>query len=299
MDFKDFKDFTTLYGRYCLFSDEGFALWKITAETWTSTPMVFEGVHSFLLVREGEMHVRIDGRACSLSRNGFADILDVMPLELISISRNLQACQLLFTENFLSDLIKNKPPFPSSYILETQKSPVFVEERATMEGYWQRIENIEAVLRNRSHYFRSEMLKNAFWMFLLDVADSYLHRTGSGGEQSESGRMDKLFMQFTRLLPQYIQQGHTVGFYASLLCITPQYLSRIVRRITGESVSGMINRMLTGEIVKLLDDTDKSVQEIALMLHFSDQATLSKFFRRQKGCSPSEYRKSRKLRIHG
>ena len=50
--------------------------------------------------------------------------------------------------------------------------------------------------------------------------------------------------------------------------------------------------MLVGEIVKLLNDTDLSIQEIAYRLHFSDQATLTKFFGRHKGMSPTEYRKS-------
>lgn len=55
-----------------------------------------------------------------------------------------------------------------------------------------------------------------------------------------------------------------------------------------------INTMLTGEIAQMLETTDDSVQEIADRLRFADQATLAKFFKRQKGLSPTEYRKQRK-----
>lgn len=44
------------------------------------------------------------------------------------------------------------------------------------------------------------------------------------------------------------------------------------------------------EIVNLLINTDKTMQAIADELHFSDQAVLTKFFRRIKGVSPLQYR---------
>lgn len=157
-----------------------------------------------------------------------------------------------------------------------------------------RIAAIESVLQNHTHYFRLEMLRSTFWMLLLDIANTYLHHAENDRTQKESGRMRDIFEHFISLLPRHIMESHTVGFYASKLCITPQYLSRIVRKISGQSVSEMINRLLIGELIKLLDDTDKSMQEIAEQLHFADQATMTKFFKRHKGISPTEYRKLNK-----
>ena len=75
-------------------------------------------------------------------------------------------------------------------------------------------------------------------------------------------------------------QEHGVGFYASELCVTTQYLGRIVRQFTGKTVYHWICEALVREIAQLLSDTDASLQEIADQLHFSDQAVMSKMFKR-------------------
>ena len=53
---------------------------------------------------------------------------------------------------------------------------------------------------------------------------------------------------------------------------------------------GISQEELVREIVNLLINTDKTMQAIADELHFSDQAVLTKFFRRIKGVSPLQYR---------
>ena len=49
---------------------------------------------------------------------------------------------------------------------------------------------------------------------------------------------------------------------------------------------------ITTEIALLLTTTNKPLKEIALQLGFSSQAHLSRYFKKQKGVSPSEYKHS-------
>lgn len=72
--------------------------------------------------------------------------------------------------------------------------------------------------------------------------------------------------------------------------VTTQYLGRIVRQFTGKTVYHWICEALVREIAQLLSDTDASLQEIADQLHFSDQAVISKMFKRLQGIPPSVYR---------
>ena len=46
-------------------------------------------------------------------------------------------------------------------------------------------------------------------------------------------RVEELFIDFIRLLPDHFAQHHDIGFYASRLNISKVYLSRIVRQVTG------------------------------------------------------------------
>lgn len=289
----NFSDFTSHHGAHVHSLKEGFAIRQISSATWNGQPELFTQVHSILFVYEGSMTVKLDGQSHRIPRNGFADVIDLVPLEITALSHDLRAYHLLFTENFLANLIKNWLPFPFSYMLEMSENPVRIISEPDRTTYMNRLSIIENVMRESSHHFRTEMLKSALWMFLLDVANTYLHQKEIRSENQGTNHLRTLFLRFMQLLPMHVREEHSVGFYASQLCITPQYLNRVVRRISGQSVSDAINRMLTGEIAKLLDDKELTIQEIADRLCFADQATMSKFFKRQKGLSPTAYRQNK------
>ena len=82
-----------------------------------------------------------------------------------------------------------------------------------------------------------------------------------------------------------------MGFYASQLCITPRYLSQIVRDVSGRTVVDYINQMLLTEASYMLLQTSLPIAQIADRLHFSETASFTRFFTRMKGVNPREYRK--------
>ncbi|MBR4337247.1 MAG: AraC family transcriptional regulator [Bacteroidaceae bacterium] len=84
-----------------------------------------------------------------------------------------------------------------------------------------------------------------------------------------------------------------MGFYASQLCITPRYLSQIVREVSGRTVVDYINQMLLTEASYMLLQTFLPIVQIAERLHFSETASFTRFFTRMKGINPREYRKGR------
>ena len=95
------------------------------------------------------------------------------------------------------------------------------------------------------------------------------------------------------LVPIHFTEHHDVGFYASQLCITPRYLSQIVREVSGRTVVDYINQMLLMETSYLLQQTSLPIADIAVRLHFSETASLTRFFTRMKGVNPREFRKGR------
>ena len=106
---------------WCQYLDEGFALWEIDGGKWDGKPLLLEKTHSILFIVSGELQTKIDGKAYVFSRNGFADIIDAIPLEMVSLSEDLHAYHMLLTENFLGSVIKNRPPFPFSYMLDMKE----------------------------------------------------------------------------------------------------------------------------------------------------------------------------------
>ena len=105
-------------------------------------------------------------------------------------------------------------------------------------------------------------------------------------------RKEELFEQFLQLLFEHCKEQHVVTFYAEKVFITPQYLSLILKELTGKSANKWIDDALIVEAKMLLKAPQATVQQVADILHFSDQSTFGKFFKKHMGISPMEYRKS-------
>ena len=105
-----------------------------------------------------------------------------------------------------------------------------------------------------------------------------------------ASHQEQLHHRFVALVKQHGLTEHKVGFYADRLCITPNYLSFIVRRCSGLTVMQWINRHVI-QLAKLqLKYSDLPVWQIAESLNFPNPSFFSKFFKRETGMTPAEYR---------
>lgn len=61
-------------------------------------------------------------------------------------------------------------------------------------------------------------------------------------------------------------------------------------RVVGHSIHGEIQRVRVDLITRMLLETHRPISEIADAMQFADVAHLARFFRGEKGCSPTQYR---------
>ena len=81
-----------------------------------------------------------------------------------------------------------------------------------------------------------------------------------------------------------------MDYYAAFLCITPQHLSRLCRQASGHPASYWIDHFVFREAIRLLNRKELSFSEIAERLKFSSLSHFNRYFLRQTGLSPTEYR---------
>ena len=91
---------------------------------------------------------------------------------------------------------------------------------------------------------------------------------------------------------QYCERERNIPFYAEQLYITPYHLSAVISRQSGKSVMYWINRATVLRAKVLLKSDDLKTNEIADRLNFPYHSTFTKFFKRETGMSPQEYRES-------
>jgi hydroxymethylpyrimidine/phosphomethylpyrimidine kinase len=105
------------------------------------------------------------------------------------------------------------------------------------------------------------------------------------------GRSSELYNELLDAIIEHHRKASDVRFYADLLNVSSRYLAQVTRRISGKSPKAIIDDYLIHEIELQLKSTDNTVQEIAYKFGFSSQAHFTKFFKKLKGVSPSQFRK--------
>jgi len=108
---------------------------------------------------------------------------------------------------------------------------------------------------------------------------------------SSSLRTKLIFENFMKLVSEHHNEHHNVGFYAERLCLTPKYLSQVIRKISGKSAPDWIDSFIVQEAKGLLKYSDCDVKEIVYRLNFNSQSVFYRFFKAHTGLTPAEYRK--------
>lgn len=120
---------------------------------------------------------------------------------------------------------------------------------------------------------------------------SYLWEKSGSSQEETKTREQQLFSAFIRLVSQHALRQHALDFYASRLCVTPRYMSTIVRNVSGKTAKYWLDEAIVNAIKVQLHYTDKQASEIAYDMDFPNPSFFCKYFKRLTGITPLEYRK--------
>jgi AraC family transcriptional activator of pobA len=140
-----------------------------------------------------------------------------------------------------------------------------------------------------SNYYllRSEILAG-----LLSILLVHFSRRLPAKEAVPAMNRDNLLLKnFLQLVQQYFASRKQVADYASELCVTPNYLNRTIKRVTGFTASYHIQQQIILEAKRKAIHSGRSMKEIAYHLGFDNLAHFSKFFKNNSGTSFSSFRK--------
>ena len=96
------------------------------------------------------------------------------------------------------------------------------------------------------------------------------------------------------LLDQHIHHERSVKFYASELCLSPDYLNKVCHRLMKTSTKALINDTVIYELKRYLAETDLTVEEIAARMNYDNVSYLCRFFRNATGQSMMEFRRKQR-----
>ncbi|MFT4831783.1 MAG: AraC-like DNA-binding protein [Psychroserpens sp.] len=108
-------------------------------------------------------------------------------------------------------------------------------------------------------------------------------------EEMPQTKLDTI-RQFNLLVEMHFREKHKVSEYAALLHMNPKSLSNLFSRYFNKSPLKVITERIILESKRLLDLSNKNINEIATALGFEEVSHFSKFFKTQVGLSPKEYK---------
>ena len=184
--------------------------------------------------------------------------------------------------------IKNMMPLFLKFV-ENPTLALTPEESRSMRGM---SAQIERETRGPETHFSFDIVSGLIAATIYKVGDIMYHYLAEHpeGQNNSHNRAEEYFKQFTHLLGEHFREERSVGFYARQLCITPKYLTTLIKRISGQSVSEWIDNYVILEAKTLLKYSTMSIQEIAYYLNFPNQSFFGSYFKRNTGMSPSQYK---------
>lgn len=133
------------------------------------------------------------------------------------------------------------------------------------------------------------LLKNLLMSFFYGVCSIYdNHRMM--GKEIKLLRKEQIVRDYISLVFKHYDKERSVSWYASKLCITPTYLNVAVKNVRGVPASKIISDAVVLYAKSKLKSSSDAVQQISDSLNFPNASFFAKFFKRETGLSPTEYR---------
>ena len=150
--------------------------------------------------------------------------------------------------------------------------------------------NLMERLPETEHTFYPEIIGNLAVTMIYDIYyfHSLVHDT-----QITTDRKAFVVKGLMAMLEKGSSRQHReVAYYAAQLNVTPKYLTETVRRVTGNSVTFLIDRYTVPIIKGYLDNPDLSISQIAEYMCFSSLSYFSRYVTKHIGKSPAKYRET-------
>lgn len=228
----------------------------------------------------------------SISRN---DLVTVLPLQLVSISEVSPDFSMTFFKidktmflDIMSGLGKITPDF-FFYMRKNFQIRLNRSEVVRFLGFCR-------VIDFRNHcddpIFHRETILHLLRIFYWDF---YVHFQKTVKRTADpvplNSHKENIALQFAMLVYEHYKKHKEMAFYADKLCITPQYLTRTIQEVNGQSARELLADYIVLEIKTLLRNANLEIKDVVCRTGFSNQSSLSRFFRRYTGMSPTEYRR--------
>ena len=215
-------------------------------------------------------------------------LVTLMPgqiVEVIDYSPNFDGITIVLSKHFIDML--NLPGWQQQYmtLFNNPVNTISVDALRHLEIFYTILHKAAS---DEENPFRLQVIENLIRVFYYGGVSKFRKF-----ESSVTPIKNSIVERFMELVQEHYREERLIGFYADKLCITPKYLSKLVKENTGRSAGEWIDSHVILEARAMLQSSDMTIQQIAASLNFPNQSFFGKYFKRATGLSPKQYRSSK------
>ena len=238
---------------------------------------------------KGTFEVSIDLKRHVVTENQTIIIRPDQILQYHHISDDFSGRFIVMSQNFLDTISINiGDKYPLWFFLKN--TPVSQCSQQEIEIFKDYYTMLDKTVRMKDNPNRKGTVKYLLLAFHNVLKNNPQRRQDA--QNAMYSRKNEIFESFYKFIQQHHKKHRTVGFYADKLCLTPKYLTTVIREVSGTTAHDWINEYVILSAKALLKSTVMTIQEISNELSFANQSFFGKYFKQYVGMTPMEYRKS-------
>ena len=257
-------------------------------------PCRFRGYLAFFCI-EGHFELEINLKRFSVRENSLFLYTPGNIVRVANISKEEKEMVHFIVVAISSDLMSstrfdfNKLYDESLHLLENPSVVLSEQEKNLCKSYLSLINEISELKIPNTKESVTSLISSIFYL----MGALWGNRVTEAIKNQDEGsfRSKAVFENFLKLVRDYHTKERNLSFYADKLFLTPKYLSKLIKTISGKSAHEWIDSFVILEAKNLLKYSDMSIKSIVYELNFPNQTTFYRFFKTKTGMTPSEYRK--------
>ena len=171
-------------------------------------------------------------------------------------------------------------------------NPVLHLDRGFLDEALDIYKRMKSKLAETDNLFREGALHGYTQVLMYNAYDYFTRMKNRVNDSSEYNRNQEIYKRFMQAVQKNYMKERCITYYADLLCISPKYLSQVIKTVTGRLAGEWIRDYVILEAKALLKSNKYTVQQVCDMLNFANQSFFGKYFKKRTGMSPKAYMKS-------
>lgn len=243
-----------------------------------------ESFYCIILVESGQTTLKVNGVERTVGAN---TVICGLPGEIWEWGPDprIEGKAVIFEPDFLMSVVKDPLLLERPAFLRSDSHNPFIP--VSEKGFlWIRdmiIEMMEEVASPTKFY---DLLRAQLWHLILLIEKEYQNTQ----PETKEVPAKNYATGFVNLVGAELYRHHDVEYYADRMCITVNYLNKVSHASLGVSARSYIQSRIVAEAKNLLDITEMNVSEVAATLGFETANYFIRFFKKQVGVTPGEYR---------